>query len=64
MPRLIGSQAALLDAARLRAFLAPKGKNAARRAIKVLRQEVKALAKHPEIGRPVEEMPPWSSASG
>jgi plasmid stabilization system protein ParE len=57
MPRLIWSHPALLDVARLHAFLAPKSKNAARRAIKVIRQGVKALAKHPEIGRPVEEMP-------
>jgi plasmid stabilization system protein ParE len=44
--------------ARLHDFLAPKNPAAAKRAIKAIRQGVKALGKHPEIGRPVEEMPP------
>jgi plasmid stabilization system protein ParE len=57
MPRLKWSQAALLDVARLHDFLAPKSRDAAKRAIKAIRQGVKALARHPEIGRPVEEMP-------
>src|SRR5258708_14170246 len=58
MPRLRWSQPALLDVARLHAFLAPKSRDAAQRAVKAIRQGVKALAKHPEIGRPVEELPP------
>jgi plasmid stabilization system protein ParE len=57
MPRLIWSQPALLDVARLYSFLAPKSRDAAKRAVKAIRQGVKALGKHPEIGRPVEEMP-------
>jgi plasmid stabilization system protein ParE len=39
-------------------FLAPKSRDAARRAVRAIRQGVKALASHPEIGRPAEEMPP------
>ncbi|HEY9141060.1 MAG TPA: type II toxin-antitoxin system RelE/ParE family toxin [Bryobacteraceae bacterium] len=58
MPRLVWSQAALLDVARLHEFLAPKSRDAAQRAVKTIRQGVKALGKHPEIGRPVEEMSP------
>jgi len=58
MPRLRWSRAALLDVARLHDFLAPKSRNAAKRVIKAIRQGMKALGKHPEIGRPVEEMPP------
>ncbi|MGD0268763.1 MAG: type II toxin-antitoxin system RelE/ParE family toxin [Candidatus Sulfotelmatobacter sp.] len=58
MPRLRWSQPALRDVARLHDFLAPKNPAAAKRAIKAIRQGVKALGKHPEIGRPVEEMPP------
>ena len=58
MSRLIWSQSALLDIARLYDFLAPKSRNAAMRAVKAMRQGVKALAKHPEIGRPVDELPP------
>ena len=57
MPPLKWSQHALLDVARLHAFLAPKSRNAAQRAVKAIRLGVKALRKHPEIGRPVEEMP-------
>lgn len=57
MPRLKWSQAALMDVARLHDFLAPKSPDAAKRAIKAIRQCIKALGKHPQIGRPVEEMP-------
>jgi plasmid stabilization system protein ParE len=46
-----------LDVARLYDFLVPKSRDAAKRAIKTIRQGVKALGKHPEIGRPVEELP-------
>jgi plasmid stabilization system protein ParE len=56
MPRLKWSQPALLDVARLHAFLAPKSREAAKRAVKAIRQGVKALGKHPESGRPVEEL--------
>ena len=58
MPRLRWSQPALRDVARLHEFLAPKSRDAAQRAVKTIRQGVKALGKHPEIGRPVEELPP------
>jgi plasmid stabilization system protein ParE len=58
MSRLKWSQAALLDVVRLYEFLAPKSRDAAVRAVKAIRQGVRALAKHPEIGRPVEEMLP------
>ena len=44
--------------ARLYDFLAPRSPDAARRAIAAIRQGVKALASHPEIGRPIEEMLP------
>jgi plasmid stabilization system protein ParE len=57
MSRLKWSQPALLDVARLHAFLVPKSREAAQRAVKAIRQGIKALARHPEIGRPVEEMP-------
>ena len=55
MPRLIWSQAALLDVARLHAFLAPKSRDAPQRAVRAIRQGVKALSRHPQSGRPVEE---------
>jgi plasmid stabilization system protein ParE len=58
MPRLKWSQPALRDVARLHDFLAPKSRDAAKRAVRAIRQGVKALGKHPEIGRPVDELPP------
>jgi len=58
MPRVRWSQPALLDVARLHGFLAPKSRDAAKRAVKAIRQGVKALGKHPEIGRTVQELPP------
>jgi plasmid stabilization system protein ParE len=56
--RLIWTPPAVRDVARLHDFLAPKNRKAARRAVRAIRQGVKALAAHPEIGRPIEEMPP------
>jgi plasmid stabilization system protein ParE len=44
--------------ARLHGFLARKNRAAARRATRAIREAVAALALHPEIGRPMEEMPP------
>lgn len=58
MSRLIWSPSALADVQRLYRFLAPKDKEAARRAIKTIRAGVKILAHQPEAGRPVEDMEP------
>ncbi len=58
MPRLRWSQAARLDVIRLFKFLSPKSREAAQRAVSAIRQGVRAMGKHPTIGRPVEEMPP------
>jgi plasmid stabilization system protein ParE len=44
--------------ARLHKFLAPKSQHGAERAVRTIRRGVKALGKHPEIGRPVDELPP------
>lgn len=57
MPRLKWSRAAIADIDRLRAFLIPKSPEAAQRAIRAIRQGVKVLGKHPEIGRLHEELP-------
>jgi plasmid stabilization system protein ParE len=51
--RIIWTPPALSDLARLHAFLAPKNP-----AVRAIRQAVKALASHPEMGRPAEGMPP------
>lgn len=58
MARLVWAPAALADVARLHDFLASKSPDAARRAAQAIRQGAQALAVHPEIGRPLEEMPP------
>jgi plasmid stabilization system protein ParE len=57
MPRLIWSPHALQDTARLHAFLKSKNPEAAARAVRAIRQGVRLLASHPEIGRPIEDMP-------
>lgn len=57
MSRLIWSSSALLDVQRLYRFLAPKNLEAAKRAVKAIRQEVKVLEQQPGVGRPVEDMP-------
>lgn len=56
MPRLIWSPSALQDIARLHGFLRPKNPQAASRAVGAIRESVKILAKHPHIGRPVDDM--------
>ena len=58
MPRLIWSEPALRDVQRLYRFLAEKNPNAAGQAVKAIRGGVKVLARHPEIGRPAEDMEP------
>ena len=57
MPRLKWSHNALRDVSRLYDFLSPKSRDAAKRAIKAIREGVRILNKNPEIGRPIEELP-------
>ena len=52
MARLVWTPPGIADVARLRAFLAVNNRDAARRAAGAIRQGVKTLAAHPEIGRP------------
>jgi plasmid stabilization system protein ParE len=58
MPQLIWTPPALADVARLHSFLASESADAAARAVKTIRQGVKILAQHPEIGRPIEDLLP------
>lgn len=58
MSRLIWSPQALLDVQRLFRFLASKNIDAAKRAVKSIRQGVKVLGQQPGVGRPVEDMEP------
>ena len=56
MPRLIWSPQALRDVGRLHAFLRAQNPEAASRAARAIRDSMKILAVHPEIGRPVDDM--------
>jgi plasmid stabilization system protein ParE len=56
MARLTWSPRALGDVQRLYRFLTPKNPEAARRAVKAIRVEVRVLALQPKMGRSVEEM--------
>ncbi|MHB8950420.1 MAG: type II toxin-antitoxin system RelE/ParE family toxin [Rhodoferax sp.] len=56
MPRLIWSPRALLDMQRLYRFLAPKNPDAARRAVKAIREGMKTIALQPGVGRPAPDM--------
>ena len=58
MPRLIWSPSALADVQRLYRFLAQNNTDAARRAVKSIREGVKIIALQPGIGRPAEDMEP------
>jgi plasmid stabilization system protein ParE len=58
MPRLIWSPPALLDVQRVYRFLAINNADAARRAVRAIREGVKILALQPGIGRPAEDMEP------
>ena len=58
MPHLVWSEPALADVARLHAFLTPRSREAAQRAVKAIRGGVRELGRHPEMGRPVEDMLP------
>ena len=58
MPRLIWSPSALADVQRLYRFLAQNNTDAARRAVKSIREGVKTPALQPGIGRPAEDMEP------
>ena len=58
MLRLIWAPAALRDVQRLYRFLVPKNADAARRAVKTLRESVQILALQPGMGRPAQDMEP------
>lgn len=56
MPRLIWSEPALANVQCLYRFLAEKNLAAAKHAVKAIRDGVKILARHPQVGRVVDEM--------
>jgi plasmid stabilization system protein ParE len=56
MPRLIWAPPALLDVQRAYRLLAAKNPEAASQAVKAIRAGVKIVARHPEIGRPAEDL--------
>ena len=58
MPSLIWTPRALADLARLHRFLAKKNPDAARQAVRAIRQGMRLLEAHPEAGRPAEGLDP------
>ena len=58
MSRLIWSPAALRDVQRVHQFLLEKNPVAAKEVMSVIRDTVKIIAQHAEIGRPATEMEP------
>lgn len=58
MPRLIWSPSALKDVRQAHRFLFEKNPIAAKEAVCAIRNAVKIIAQHPEIGRPAKEMEP------
>ena len=58
MARVVWTPPALRDLTGPHGFLSPMNPNAAKRAVRAIRRGVRTLAMHPEIGRPVAEMPP------
>ena len=57
MARLVWTPSALRDIDRLHRFLAAKNRDAARRAVRAIRRGIAPLIAHPEIGRPVDDLP-------
>lgn len=57
MPRLIWTENALNDVQRLYRFLEEKSPDAAKRAVQAIRAQIKIIADHPGVGRPVPDMP-------
>ena len=57
MPPIKWSPHSLRDVTQLHEFLVSKSQDAARRAVQAIRQGLKLLGTHPEMGRPVEELP-------
>ena len=58
MPQLIWSPEALEDVQRLYRFLDEKNPDAAKRAASAIRDGMKIVADHPDVGRPVDDMDP------
>jgi plasmid stabilization system protein ParE len=56
--RLIWSPAALRDVERLHRFLVEKNRDAARRAVRSIREGVRIIGSQPGVGRPAEDMEP------
>lgn len=58
MPKLIWTPRALADLNRLHRFLAEHDRDAARRAVRAIREGMRLIEAHPEAGRPVDGLEP------
>jgi len=57
--RVVWLPAAVADLQRLREFILPHNREAAQRAVKVIKAAVTALENSPRIGKPVEDLPKY-----
>ncbi|HWE84115.1 MAG TPA: type II toxin-antitoxin system RelE/ParE family toxin [Terracidiphilus sp.] len=57
MPRVRWTPESVRDVAKLHDFLAAKSRDAAKRAVRAIRQGVRQLGSYPAMGRPVEDLP-------
>ena len=55
--RIVWLDSAILDLQRLRDFIQPHDKEAALRAVRIIRTAVAPIAANPRIGKPVEDLP-------
>lgn len=58
MTRLVWTPRALADLDRLHRFLAERDRDAARRAVRAIREGMRLIEAHPEAGRPADGMDP------
>lgn len=57
MPIIVYAPNAIADLQRLRAFIAPHNPQAAQKAASIIRKSIRLLATHPQIGRPIDDLP-------
>ena len=57
MRKLVWLESAVDDLARLRKFIAKENPSAAKRAAQAIKESSKNMIEHPEIGKPVDDLP-------
>jgi len=57
--RIVWLESAILDLQRFRDFIQPHNKEAAQRAVRIIRATVAHIAANPHIGKPVDDLPDY-----